>query len=161
EHQAILDRLAPLPRDSKVVRYPKTPELGDILGAQLQQKLAPPIPADPELEELNKLFAVVTIRANVRIMTLQESPPIFYHLADFKFLVGNRTKRVTEAGDDGQPKKRTILTATWWIKHPNRRQYKGVVFEPGKPEEVDGCRNLWTGFAVTPMAGDCSLFLGF
>jgi hypothetical protein len=163
EHQAILDKLAPLPREQSpnVVRQPKASDLGDALGARLQQQLAPPIPTDPELDELNELFAVVTIGANVRIMTLQESPPIFYHLADFKLLLGNRTKQVTEADNDGQPKKKTILTATWWLKHPNRRQYRGVVFEPGKPDEVDGCRNLWTGFAVQPQAGDCSQFLEF
>jgi hypothetical protein len=122
EHQAILDKLAPLPREQSpnVVRQPKASDLGDALGARLQQQLAPPIPTDPELDELNELFAVVTIGANVRIMTLQESPPIFYHLADFKLLLGNRTKQVTEADNDGQPKKKTILTATWWLKHPNR-----------------------------------------
>lgn len=44
-----------------------------------------------------------------------------------------------------------------WLKHPNRVTYIGVEFAPsgGRP----GYYNLWQGFAVKPLAGDCSLYL--
>ena len=45
----------------------------------------------------------------------------------------------------------------WW-KNPLRRKYSGVIFEPGKPEEVDGKFNLWRGFAITPKAGTSKLY---
>jgi hypothetical protein len=43
----------------------------------------------------------------------------------------------------------------FWLEHPNRRQYKGVVFSPG--HTPDGYYNLWTGFSVKPHAGDWGL----
>ena len=41
--------------------------------------------------------------------------------------------------------------------HSDRRQYHGVVFEPQRP--TPGYYNLWTGFAVEPRPGNCSLYL--
>jgi len=41
-----------------------------------------------------------------------------------------------------------------WLKHPNRRQYSGVVFAPGK--EMPGFFNMWRGFSIEPGAGDWS-----
>ncbi len=38
-----------------------------------------------------------------------------------------------------------------WLNHPNRRQYHGIVFEPGK--DKPGYYNLWQGFSVQPLAG--------
>ncbi len=53
---------------------------------------------------------------------------------------------------------------TWWLNHPDRRQYDRVVFAPGKPAVIGSSYNLWRGFGVTPCAkgewGDgWSLFL--
>jgi phage/plasmid-associated DNA primase len=45
----------------------------------------------------------------------------------------------------------------FWLKHPERRQYKGLVFAPQR--DVPGHYNLWQGFAVQPKRGDCSKFL--
>jgi hypothetical protein len=42
-----------------------------------------------------------------------------------------------------------------WLKHPERRQYKGIVFSPGK--DAHGYFNLWRGFSVEPRQGDWSL----
>ena len=106
-----------------------------------------------ELAELNSLYAVVTTGAKVRIMTLQEDPPIFYAPEDFKLLLAARPP--VQVGT------KTVAAATWWLSHPNRRQYRGIIFEPGSPQEVNGYRNTWTGFSVEPKAGDCSLFLDF
>ena len=44
-----------------------------------------------------------------------------------------------------------------WLAHPDRRQYKGIVFAPG--QEVPGYFNLDSGFAVRPERGNCSRFL--
>lgn len=47
---------------------------------------------------------------------------------------------------------------SWWVKHPLRRQYDGVVFDPAPNRRHDmRYYNLWRGWAVKPEAGDWSL----
>jgi hypothetical protein len=108
---------------------------------------------DTDLDDLNERFAVVPIGGNTRIMALNEVPPVYFRPGDFKTLLQNRSK------DIGGGK--TMPLSNWWLAHPARRQYGGLVFEPGEPEIVRGCRNLWTGFAVEPREGDCGLYLDF
>ena len=43
-----------------------------------------------------------------------------------------------------------------WLRSQSRREYEGVVFSPGRA--VPGYYNLWKGFSVEPVPGDCSLF---
>ncbi|MDM4767278.1 DUF5906 domain-containing protein [Pelomonas sp. SE-A7] len=44
-----------------------------------------------------------------------------------------------------------------WKSSPSRREYRGVVFAPGS--DAPGFYNLFQGFAVKPVKGDCRLFL--
>ena len=90
-----------------------------------------------DLAEMNEKYAVVTVGSNVRIMTLT-ADPTFYRQADFMLLLKNRDKQIG---------KQRVPLSTWWLAHSGRRQYSGVVFEPGAPESVNGKRNLWTGWA--------------
>ena len=59
--------------------------------------------------------------------------------------------------------------AKLWLAHPERRTYCGITFSP-EPHSADyylehpqahhgEYYNLWSGFAVNPAPGDCSLFL--
>jgi len=57
--------------------------------------------------------------------------------------------------DPDDPKK-NINPVDYWLKSPERRQYKEVVFEPGK--EMPGYYNMWTNFSVKPVKGDWLLF---
>ena len=50
-----------------------------------------------------------------------------------------------------------VPVAKYWMSHPERRQYEGLVFAPGR--DVPGRYNLWRGFATEPRPGDCSKFL--
>ena len=43
----------------------------------------------------------------------------------------------------------------YWLGHPDRRQYLGIVFHPG--QETPGYFNLWRRFPVAPRQGDWSL----
>jgi len=106
-----------------------------------------------DLDELNRLYALVTIGSDVRVMALTTNPPVYYRTGDFRTLLSNRAKQIDTA--------KSIPLANWWLSHPQRRQYSGVVFEPGEPETVRGNRNLWTGFTVNPRKGDCSRYLNF
>lgn len=44
-----------------------------------------------------------------------------------------------------------------WLGNDRRRTYRGLVFEPGQASADR--YNLWSGFAVTPIEGDCRLFI--
>lgn len=60
----------------------------------------------------------------------------------------------------GQTKEGADVTkplGKYWIEHPMRRQYDTMRFMP--LIEKDGVYNLWRGFAVEAVPGDCSLYL--
>ncbi|WP_380785643.1 DUF5906 domain-containing protein [Sphingomonas sp. R86521] len=46
---------------------------------------------------------------------------------------------------------------SWWVKHPRRRQYDGVIFDPAPGADHPRLYNLWRGWSVEPEAGDWSL----
>lgn len=45
-----------------------------------------------------------------------------------------------------------------WLKSPNRRTFSGIVFDPGHVGHINGKYNIWKGFSVKPIQGDCSLY---
>lgn len=45
----------------------------------------------------------------------------------------------------------------WWLKHPGRRQYDWVIFDPKPGKQDPAYYNLWRGWAVEPKKGDWSL----
>lgn len=51
-----------------------------------------------------------------------------------------------------------ILLADAWFAHRDRREYREIIFLPGKATPP-GYYNLWQGFPLTPRPGDCHLFL--
>ena len=51
----------------------------------------------------------------------------------------------------------TEAAGSWWLKSPHRRQYHGLTFAPGR--DVEGFYNLWRGFAVQAIPGDCGMYL--
>lgn len=57
---------------------------------------------------------------------------------------------------DGKPPPQMPL-GKWWLMRPERRQFKTMLFAPGR--EIEGAYNLWRGFACEAIPGDCSLFL--
>jgi hypothetical protein len=104
------------------------------------------------VEELNTKHAVVQVGSKVVVLTENDNPEkgfkeySYLPFADFKKLYSNQVA-------EGQ--KRDV--GSWWLTHPERRQYEGVIFTPGL--ETPGYFNLWRGFAVAPQKGECSLFL--
>lgn len=59
--------------------------------------------------------------------------------------------RTVQMGD-GKPKP----LGSWWVRHPRRRQYDGVVFDPAPDRRHDRLYNLWRGWSVEPRPGDWS-----
>jgi hypothetical protein len=119
---------------------------------------------EPLLQELNDRHAVVESLAGkcVTIEEVQEpvaegkwrSRLVVQSFADFKNRYMNRSVIVGQKKDGSEV---TESAGVWWLKSPHRRQYHGLTFAPGR--DVEGFYNLWRGFAVQAVPGDCSMYL--
>ncbi|MBM3951786.1 MAG: hypothetical protein FJ311_10060 [Rhodospirillales bacterium] len=56
---------------------------------------------------------------------------------------------------DGEPVKHFSL----WMVSPHRKEYDGIVFEPGKDRVVKNKLNIWKGWPVQPIKGDIDPWL--
>lgn len=74
-------------------------------------------------------------------------------------LYSEYANRLVLAGKDKKGEDRFQSLFEFWLKHPARRGYREVVFQPPPFACDPRDYNLWTGFAVEPKAGDCALFL--
>jgi len=74
--------------------------------------------------------------------------PTFLRFDDFRNLYLNRHVVVG---------KRSVDLGSWWLEHPQRQQYPGIVFKPGGQHIINGKLNLWRGWGVTPRRGDWGL----
>jgi energy-coupling factor transporter ATP-binding protein EcfA2 len=57
----------------------------------------------------------------------------------------------------GGVKNERVPVGLWWLNNPDRRQFRGVVFRPGSPPQVNNCLNLWQGWGVEDREGDWGL----
>jgi hypothetical protein len=117
---------------------------------------------DPDVRELNKTYAVVMVGGRAAIMKeglsyLGRPEIAFYGTDAFKTWFANRHILRTIPQGDGTQKQVQKPLVGYWLTHPQRRQYEGIVFAPKRV--VPGYYNFWQGFAVEPRAGDCSRFL--
>lgn len=48
---------------------------------------------------------------------------------------------------------------SYWLRHPRRRTYDRIVFNPVGEQDDPKVYNLWRGFAIEPKAGDCHRLL--
>src|SRR6516162_4562715 len=71
--------------------------------------------------------------------------PTFLRFDDFRNLYLNRHVMVG---------KRPVDLGSWWLEHPQRQQYPGIVFKPGGQHIINSKLNLWRGWGVTPRRGD-------
>jgi hypothetical protein len=106
------------------------------------------------LEELNIKYAVVPMGNKMSILNIVKDEIRFFSPGDFNLALQNRT-----AIDDSGSEPKQIPASKWWLKHPDRKEYKKVDFLP-EIETPDGVFNMWKGFAVKPKGGleDIPLF---
>ena len=119
---------------------------------------------DPTLAEFNNKFAVVQNAGGGRCRvvyeeTFEDEIRIIEQTAtDFKNFYSNQFVTITQQTQAG-PVPRQVPAGDWWYRHPMRRSYRTIVFEPGK-EVADDIYNLWRGFAYDAVpGGSCDLFL--
>jgi hypothetical protein len=104
------------------------------------------------IEELNAKHCVVFEGGKFRIFTEEQDPvlkrPFFQRSSkeDFENLYCNQ---LVEMGDKMASK------SSVWIRSMDRRQYKGVIFDPSS--DHPGWLNLWKGWSVQPASGNWSL----
>jgi len=106
------------------------------------------------LEELNQKFAIVPTGNKFTIVNETENETMFLAPSDFRLALQNRF-----ATDSSGKFPKQVQVSTWWLTHPERREYKSVDFLP-IAETPYGVFNMWKGFAVKPIGGleDIPLF---
>jgi len=104
-------------------------------------------PVQTVVEQLNEQHGVVSVEGKVRVLNESLTGVSYSSIADFHSYYLN------------QPKVNGNSATKIWISHPDRRTYEGLVFDPAHRSEYANHYNLWQGFAVEPVQGDCSLYL--
>ncbi|MFU8858384.1 MAG: primase-helicase family protein [Deferrisomatales bacterium] len=111
------------------------------------------------IDDLNETHFVVPIKGQTLVGTLQldietgRDQIVFGTFGDLHRQYSHR--RVWVPG--GRNGRRLEEVGKVWTSHPRSRRYSGVAFAPGQDLPGDWC-NLWRGFSVEPIAGDCSLY---
>lgn len=103
--------------------------------------------------EMNKQYGVVWMGGDCVILREHIAPDT--GLLDISFC----TKSALKLFHATDPKIGRANKVEYWLGHPERRSYQGLVFQPGHTACDPSLYNLWRGFAVEPMKGDCSLYL--
>ena len=113
--------------------------------------------ADPGLEAFNSEHAVVeNYGSRTMMVTFDSKDKISIRsFEDFKRSYDNIKVKVTRNG-----KISFVGQGTAFIDNPHRRQYKSVIFLPGR-EADDGVLNLYRGPSIVPAPGECGKFLDF
>lgn len=124
-----------------------------VTGASPEEarRLIHPMPAF--VDELNREHAVVTDFGGKCVVLNEGRDPIhgwtsisFSSQADLKLRYQNRTVVLGE---------KRICVADAWFRHRDRREYRQIVFAPGR--STPGHYNLWQGFPITPKPGKWDL----
>lgn len=114
------------------------------------------ITKDDVTEEMNRQHAAVTLGGKFAVLCEENVPGEgheihFMSLPDMRFAYANKCVDVKN-GDSVK----NVNPVNIWLKHPDRREFKGVCFEPGI--ETQGYYNLYKGFGVEPKKGDTRLY---
>ena len=107
------------------------------------------------VEELNKLHAV--IHTDQFYILTEKTNPV-QGGTDFTLESKRSFKDQYENKIVQCPEGRFRTKAEIWLKSPDRREYKGIVFSPHQGKTSNEYYNLWKGFARLPRKGDCTKY---
>ena len=125
-----------------------------------EQERAAKNEAEQFFAELNRDNCVVLDGARTRVLRFEEVEhdaggehyvyrvATFLRFEDFRNLYLNRRIVVDDRSRD---------VGNWWLHHPQRRQYDGIIFKPAGEPIIKGKLNLWRGWGVTPTRGEWDL----
>lgn len=109
------------------------------------------------LEEMNTRHFVVTMGKDT-VVGREDMPGgiVFQQPRALDIEYANRTV-VMGQDKKGNPLVKPLFRE--WLQSKTRRSYRRVVFSPPPLVADETDYNLWSGYAMEPTAGDCSLFL--
>lgn len=107
-------------------------------------------PEDRILWEFNKKYAIV--RTSTTYVLVQKTEMSFELDSRKSFLHFHEND--FSLSSDGKPKNKGLF----WLKHPQRRTYESIVFDPTKPGDYENAYNIFKGFSIVPVQGECMLF---
>lgn len=115
---------------------------------------------DPALTKMNDRHAVIgNIGGKCRIIEEIEDEVLNRSritISSFEDLRNRYSNQMIQIGmKDNEPIKMSL--GKYWLMHPMRRQYETMKFMP--QGDQPGVYNLWRGFNVEPVPGDCELYL--
>ncbi len=116
-----------------------------------------------EIQRLNKEWAVVNLSGKTGVLHEIINPinnysdVEFFTVESFHQYLANQKVEITEKKDGGKKSKKPVAISKIWFGSPDRRQYRGVIFDPGRIGNDDGYYNLFQGFAVKAKPGDWGL----
>jgi len=108
------------------------------------------------IRKLNEKHAVVMLGGKCIVISEVEDPTFkrrdiaFSSVNDFRNFYSNQRVSNPEPG-----KNRTVSISDLWLKDKKRRQYDGLIFNPGA--DIPGYYNLWRGFCIKPKQGNWDL----
>ena len=111
---------------------------------------------DQVTEKMNQQHGAITLGGKFAVLIEGDAPGEgqtvnFMSLPDIRNVYANKCVTINN-GD----KIKEVNPVNIWLKHPARREYKGIVFEPGI--ETPGYYNMYQGFAIEPKEGDTQIF---
>lgn len=109
---------------------------------------------DPKIEEMNDKHAVVMVGGRCCILNFGLHPIWGYRDISLSQVHDLELRYKNQKVSTGS---KPVNKITYWLTHPLRREYDGIIFEPGL--EIPNYFNFWQGFSVVAKKGDCSLFL--
>lgn len=119
-------------------------------------------PAAQAVQEMNEKHFLVTIGGKACIAWKRFDPVLNRKQLDFlsrQALFDYYANDLVEVVDGPNGRTKRVSRAKVWFAHPNRNTHETVVFLPGA-KEVGANYNLWQGWPVEPVAGNCSLYWG-
>ena len=125
----------------------------------------PPVSWDDVIEAMNARHAIIdnvggkTVIAGWEPSQLdpERMVVVFQQKESFLLRYSNRTATVDVPDGHGGVRQSVEALGGWWLKHRQRRQHRGITFQPDGPEIVNDCLNIWQGWGVKAQPGDWSL----
>ena len=114
------------------------------------------------IDFFNKRYAVINIGGKTRILDEDsdengEGKIEFKTFDDFHRYYCNFFMIKEKEDNDGNVNATRISVSKMWVKHPERRTYDGIVFDP-QSKNPKNVYNLWKGFACKPIKGKSDLY---
>jgi len=104
---------------------------------------------DQIVEELNQKLAIVHTSTTYVMVEKNETEFVLDSKSSILTLYESEQVEI-----DGIKKSKAQI----WLKSPKRRSFNDIVFNPRVAGHYEGKYNIWKGFSLNAIAGDCSLY---